>query len=106
MIEVGRMLKRRFENIITYLRHQVTNAASESINAKIHWVKYTARDPRAAESVPPTPARPPPRTSLWTFPSFSGTVPHTGSPPAIRFLTPSSIRVPVESRYFLFLDFK
>jgi len=35
MIEVGRMLQRRFENIITYLRHRVTNAASESINAKI-----------------------------------------------------------------------
>lgn len=43
MIEVGRMLKRRFENIITYLSHRVTNAASESINAKIQWVKYTAR---------------------------------------------------------------
>ncbi len=46
MIEVGRMLKRRFESIITHLRHQVTKAASESINAKIHWVKCTARDPR------------------------------------------------------------
>ncbi len=43
MIEVARMLKRRFENIITYLRHRITNAASESINAKIQWVKYTAR---------------------------------------------------------------
>jgi transposase len=43
MIEVARMLKRRFENIITYLRHRVTNASSESINAKIQWVKYTAR---------------------------------------------------------------
>jgi len=43
MIEVGRMLKRRFEKIITYLRQRVTNAASESINAKIQWVKYTAR---------------------------------------------------------------
>jgi transposase len=43
MIEVGRMLQRRFENIITYLQHRVTNAASESINAKIQWVKYTAR---------------------------------------------------------------
>lgn len=43
MIGVGRMLNRRFENIITYLRHRVTNAASESINAKIQWVKYTAR---------------------------------------------------------------
>ena len=43
MIEVARTLKRRFENIITYLHHQITNAASESINAKIQWVKYTAR---------------------------------------------------------------
>ena len=43
MIKVARMLKRRFENIITYLRHRITNAASESINAKIQWVKYTAR---------------------------------------------------------------
>jgi transposase len=43
MIEVGRMLKRRFANIVTYLRHRVTNATSESLNAKIQWVKYTAR---------------------------------------------------------------
>jgi transposase len=43
MIKVARMLKRRFENIITYLKHRITNAASESINAKIQWVKYTAR---------------------------------------------------------------
>ena len=43
MMEVGRMLKRRFENIITYLRHRITNASSESINAKIQRVKYTAR---------------------------------------------------------------
>lgn len=43
IIKVAGMLKRRFENIITYLRHRITNAASESINAKIQWVKYTAR---------------------------------------------------------------
>jgi transposase len=41
--EVASMLKRRFENIITYVRHRITNAASESLNAKIQWVKYTAR---------------------------------------------------------------
>jgi transposase len=41
--KVARMLKRRFENIITYLRHRITNAGSESINAKLQWVKYTAR---------------------------------------------------------------
>lgn len=34
MIAVARMLKRRFENIVTYLRHRITNAASVSINAK------------------------------------------------------------------------
>jgi len=50
MLEVARTLKRRFENIITYLRHQVTNAASESINAKIQWVKYTARGFRNKEN--------------------------------------------------------
>jgi transposase len=43
MIAVAGMLKRRFENIITYLKHRITNAGSESINAKIQWVKYTAR---------------------------------------------------------------
>jgi len=41
--DVAGTLKRRFENIITYLKHRITNAASESINAKIQWVKYTAR---------------------------------------------------------------
>ena len=43
MVEVAALLKRRFENIITYLKHRITNAASESLNAKIQWVKYTAR---------------------------------------------------------------
>jgi len=42
-IEAAQMLKRRLENILTYLRHRITNAASESINSKIQWVKYTAR---------------------------------------------------------------
>ena len=37
------MLKRRFENVITYLRHRITNAGSESLNSIIQWVKYTAR---------------------------------------------------------------
>jgi len=43
MVETARMLRRRLENILTYLRHRITNAASESINSKIQWVKYTAR---------------------------------------------------------------
>jgi transposase len=43
MIEKARMLKTRLENILTYLKHPITNAISESLNAKIQWVKYTAR---------------------------------------------------------------
>ncbi len=43
MMEAGRMLKRRLENILTFIKHRITNAASESLNAKIQWVKYTAR---------------------------------------------------------------
>ena len=43
MKKVAGLLKRRFESITTYLTHPITNATSESINAKIQWVKYTAR---------------------------------------------------------------
>jgi transposase len=48
--KVAGMLKRRFENIITYLRHPITNAASESLNAKTLCVKYTARGFRNKQS--------------------------------------------------------
>ena len=37
------MLKTRLPNILTYLKHGITNATSESLNSKIQWVKYTAR---------------------------------------------------------------
>ena len=43
MKKVAQMMKRRLENIITYLQHPITNAGSESINSKLQWVKYTAR---------------------------------------------------------------
>lgn len=43
MVEVAKMMKRRLKNILTYLKLQATNAKSEAINAKIQWVKYTAR---------------------------------------------------------------
>jgi transposase len=39
----ARMLKTRLPNILTYLKHGITNATSESLNSKIQWVKYTAR---------------------------------------------------------------
>lgn len=41
--KVARMLKERLDNILTYLKHPITNAGSESLNAKVQWVKYTAR---------------------------------------------------------------
>ena len=58
VIEKARMIHRRFENIITYLRHRITNAASESINSKIQWVSTL----HAAFAVPGT--LPQPSTSI------------------------------------------
>ena len=43
MKEKARMLKSHIANVLTYLKHPVTNALSESLNSKIQWVKYTAR---------------------------------------------------------------
>jgi transposase len=50
MIDKARMLKTHLQNILTYLTHGITNATSESINAKIQWVKYTARGFRNLEN--------------------------------------------------------
>ena len=50
MVEKARMIQRRFDNIVTYLRLRITNAASESINSKIQWVKYTARGFRSKKN--------------------------------------------------------
>ena len=33
----------RLENILTYLKHRITNAVSEGLNSRIQWVKATAR---------------------------------------------------------------
>lgn len=43
MVAVAKMLKSRITNVLTYFSHRITNAMSESLNAKIQWVKYTAR---------------------------------------------------------------
>ena len=43
MIEKARMLKTRLANILTYLRHRITNATPEGLNSKIRWIRYTAR---------------------------------------------------------------
>lgn len=43
MRKVARMIRSHLENILTYITHRVTNAVTEGLNAKIQWVKYSAR---------------------------------------------------------------
>lgn len=43
MIEVARMLKRHLEHLLTYLKHQITNAVTEGLNSKIQSIKSAAR---------------------------------------------------------------
>jgi transposase len=33
--DVGKILKRHLDNILTYLKHRITNAVSEGLNSKI-----------------------------------------------------------------------
>jgi len=41
--KVARLIKKRLDNILTYLTHRITNAIAEGLNAKIQWIKRTAR---------------------------------------------------------------
>lgn len=50
MKRVARMIKSHLENILTYLEHRVTNAVTEGLNAKIQWLKYSARGYRNPDS--------------------------------------------------------
>jgi transposase len=43
VIKVARMIKKHFENILTYLKHPITNAVSEGLNSKIQTLKANAR---------------------------------------------------------------
>ena len=43
VIAVARTLKRRLDNILIYLRHRITNALNESVNAQVEKVKRMAR---------------------------------------------------------------
>ena len=51
MIDKAKMLKARLTNVLTYLKHGITNALSEGLNAKIQWVKYTARGFRNVDNL-------------------------------------------------------
>jgi transposase len=46
---VAKLIKRHLPNLLTYLRHRLTNAGLEGVNAVIQWVKKTARGFRNAE---------------------------------------------------------
>jgi transposase len=43
LVEVAGMLKRHLENLLTYLKHRITNAVTEGLNSKIQSIKAAAR---------------------------------------------------------------
>jgi len=49
MAAVAKLIRRHLPNLLTYLRHHLTNAGLEGINAVIQWVKKTARGFRNAQ---------------------------------------------------------
>jgi transposase len=49
LANVAKLIARHLPNLLTYLRHGVTNAGLEAVNAVIQWVKKTARGFRNPE---------------------------------------------------------
>ena len=43
VVEVAHMLKRHLDNLLTYLKHHITNAVTEGLNSKIQSIKSNAR---------------------------------------------------------------
>lgn len=50
VIDVAKMLKRHIENIMTFVKHRITNAFTEGMNSKIQHIKATARGFRNFEN--------------------------------------------------------
>ena len=50
MAQVAWMIRRHLPNVLTYYRHQITNAGLEAANGTIQWVKKTARSFRNVEN--------------------------------------------------------
>lgn len=46
--KVARMLEKRLDNIVSYLRHPITNAVTEGLNSKIQAIKANARGFRSS----------------------------------------------------------
>jgi transposase len=49
LIHVAGIIPLHFENILNYLKHPITNAVTEGLNAKIQWIKYSSRGFRNRE---------------------------------------------------------
>ena len=49
VVRLARTLKARLGTLLNYCRCPITNAASEALNSKIQWIKYTARGFRSRE---------------------------------------------------------
>lgn len=43
MVALAQMLKRHLPNLLTHLKHPITNAVTERLNSKIQSLKSTAR---------------------------------------------------------------
>jgi hypothetical protein len=50
LIEVARMLKSHLENILTYLRHPITNAVTEGLNSKLQMITPNAHGFRSFDN--------------------------------------------------------
>jgi transposase len=50
IIQTAKMIKRHLEDILTYLRHPITNAVTEGLNSKIQAIKSNARGFRSFEN--------------------------------------------------------
>ena len=50
MVEVAQMLKRHLKNLLTYLKHRITNAVTEGLNSKIQSIKSAARGFRSFQN--------------------------------------------------------
>jgi transposase len=50
VVAVAQMLKRHLENLVTYIRHRITNAVTEGLNSKIQNIKANARGFRSFEN--------------------------------------------------------
>jgi transposase len=50
LVEVAHMLKRHLDNLLTYLKHRITNAVTEGLNSKIQSLKSAARGFRSFDN--------------------------------------------------------